>query len=61
MERVLKKEIVYKVDSCDKCLDELIINKILSWLEKEDSDFDKVLSYGLCLTAFTYFWARLLL
>lgn len=47
----------------DNCVgfssDFCVIEKVLGWLEREDSDVERVAGYGLCLAAVTYFIARL--
>lgn len=56
MERALRSEsncTRYTFDCC-------IIEKVLGWLEKEDTDLEKLAGYGLCVAALTYFSARLL-
>lgn len=36
-----------------------IIDRLLSWLESDDTEFEKVFGYSICLAAVTYFIARL--
>ena len=36
-----------------------IVEKTLCWLEKEDSDFEKLVGYGVSVAATTYFVANL--
>lgn len=36
-----------------------IVDYILSWLESDDTEFEMVFGYGICLAAVTYFIARL--
>ena len=36
-----------------------IVKKTLHWLEKEDSDFERLVGYGFCVAAITYFAANL--
>ena len=36
-----------------------IVEKTLCWLEKKDSDFEKLAGYGVCVAATTYFAANL--
>lgn len=55
MERAWRKEEHCVGFSTDYCL----IEKVLGWLEREDTDVEKVAGYGLCLATFTYFLARL--
>ncbi|MFX4260648.1 hypothetical protein ACOBQJ_00430 [Pelotomaculum propionicicum] len=36
-----------------------IVDYILSWLESDDTEFEVVFGYSICLAAVTYFIARL--
>ncbi|HPZ44448.1 MAG TPA: hypothetical protein PL078_10720 [Bacillota bacterium] len=36
-----------------------ILDRALEWLEKEDSEIEKMVAYGICLAALTYFIAGL--
>ena len=36
-----------------------IIDRVLGWLESDDTEFEKVFGYSICLAAITYFIARL--
>ncbi len=40
--------------------DYFTIEKVLVWLEREDTDVEIIAGYGLCLVVVTYFLARLL-
>lgn len=56
MERVWREE-----DNCMEFDSEYgVIDRVLWWLEREDTDMDKMAGYGLCLAAVTYFVARLI-
>ena len=55
MERVWKEDramIDLKTDFC-------IIEKLLCWLEKDDTEIERVIGYCFCLAAVTYFVSRL--
>ncbi|TEB10684.1 hypothetical protein Pmgp_02135 [Pelotomaculum propionicicum] len=55
MERVWKEEntmINFKTDYD-------VIEILLGWLEKDDTEIEKLFGYGLCLAAVTYFVSRL--
>lgn len=34
-------------------------DRVLSWLESDDTEFEKIFGYSICLAAITYFIARL--
>ncbi|HHU85241.1 MAG: hypothetical protein ACOX86_10400 [Pelotomaculaceae bacterium] len=36
-----------------------VLDKALEWLEKEDSEIEKMTGYGICLASLTYFLARM--
>jgi predicted metal-dependent hydrolase len=36
-----------------------LLDKALEWLEKEDSEIEKMTGYGICLASLTYFLARM--
>lgn len=36
-----------------------VLEKALEWLEKEDSEIERMTGYGICLASVTYFLARL--
>lgn len=38
-----------------------IIDRVLSWLESDDTEFEKVFGYSICLAAATYIIARMLI
>ncbi len=42
------------------CSDYFTIEKVLIWLEREDTGVEMIAGYGLCLVVVTYFLARLL-
>jgi len=51
----------WEEDNCaDFSFDCYIIERVLHWLEKEDSDIEKLAGTGLCLAAVTYFFAKML-
>ena len=55
MERTWKEDsavLNFKTDYC-------VIERLLGWLEKEDAEIERVVGYGFCLAAVTYFFARL--
>jgi len=54
-ERAWRKEDSCLSFSSNYCL----IEQVLDWLEREDTDAEKMAGYGLCLAAITYFLARL--
>lgn len=37
-----------------------LVERVLYWLEKDDSDLEKVIGYSICLMVVTYFLARTL-
>jgi hypothetical protein len=36
-----------------------VLEKVLDWLEREDSELERVAGYGLCLASVAYFLAKL--
>lgn len=36
-----------------------IADRVLSWLESDNTEFEKIFGYSICLTAATYFITRL--
>lgn len=54
-ERAWRKE-----DNCiNFASDYCLIEQVLGWLEREDTDVERIAGYGLCLATVTYFLARL--
>ncbi len=37
-----------------------VIEKVLEWLERGDTELERVTGYGICLASCTYFIARLI-
>lgn len=55
MERTWREDstmLNFKTDYC-------VIERLLSWLEKEDAEIERVIGYSFCLAAVTYFISRL--
>jgi hypothetical protein len=36
-----------------------VIDRLLSWLERDDTEFEKVFAYCICIAAATYFIANI--
>lgn len=36
-----------------------VVDRVLGWLESDDTEFEKVFGYSICLAAMTYFIARI--
>ena len=54
MDRVLRVEVEYT------CYGEFgLIDRALDWLEREDGELEKIVGFGFCLAAVTYFAAHL--
>lgn len=56
MERLLNEDDYFMEASTEKYS---ITDKVLSWLESDDTEFEKVFGYSICLAAATYFITRL--
>ena len=58
---MISEKALREKDNCtDFFFDYCIIEKVLHWLEKEDSDIEKLAGTGLCLATVTYFFAKML-
>jgi hypothetical protein len=58
MERIWEEEDYFMKAGAE---DYSIIDRLLGWLESDDTEFEKVFGYSICLAAVTYFIARLFL
>lgn len=58
MERILSEEDYFMNIGAE---DYSFVDRVLSWLESDDTEFEKVFGYCICLAAVTYFIARLFL
>lgn len=56
MERLWNEDDYFMEASTEKYS---ITDKVLSWLESDDTEFEKVFGYSICLAAATYFITRL--
>lgn len=52
MERTWKENGLYELS-----FDCLVVEKVLGWLEREDTEAERMVAYGLCLAAVAYFLA----
>lgn len=55
MERALRRKAEYALTISGSS----VVEKVLDWLEREDSELERVAGYGLCLASVTYFLAKL--
>jgi|BarGraNGADG00212_2_1021979.scaffolds.fasta_scaffold107727_2 hypothetical protein len=56
MERIWDEDDYFMKVSAE---DYSIVDRLLGWLESDDTEFEKVIGYCICLAAVTYFIARL--
>lgn len=40
-------------------LEDGFVNMVMEWLEKDDSEVERLIGYSLCLAALTYFLTKL--
>jgi len=56
MDRTLNKDNGFIKTGAGDCS---FADRVLSWLENDDTEFEKIFGYSICLTAATYIIARL--
>lgn len=56
MERLWDEGDCFRQAASDNCS---IVDRLLSWLESDDTEFEVIFGYGVCLAAVTYFIGRL--
>ncbi len=58
---MISEKVLRDSESCTRfTLNYDLIENLLNWLEKDDSDLEKVIGYSICLMVVTYFLARTL-